>query len=332
MNSPAGTLAEKGALAPFSTSHLHLSCENRSGSVEHYYHFFLGYLYPLLLAYEKLERKGAVKTVLVRSCALMDPHLHALGLRKLQILPRAEHSALAGTAGLAKVTVPGYDLPIFYEYHAIRRATRLLRRRLAAQVATASAALAPPVGQGPTILLIGRKAPAAYYTSDAAEIAESGAQRRSIGNFAELANAIRAVYPDTREVFLEDRSLAEQIALFQQADIVVGQHGAALVNTVFCRSRSALVEIYPRDLVQPNGGYRNHFMRLAQILGLSYRRVFQDSLHSEVSGAEVSRAIDDILAKTSLPLVRKLRRMLRFHRWQRRFRRRLAATRPAPTR
>ncbi|MFV8819693.1 glycosyltransferase family 61 protein [Haliea sp. E17] len=310
---------EEGA-TPSSGIDVHLTCANKSGSVEHYYHFFLGHLYPLLLAYEKLEQEPAVSQVLVRSCAVMDSLLEPLGLDKLRILPRDEHAQLASSVTVKSMTEPGYDRPVDYHYRPMVRATRVLLRRLAPSIDEAAARLPRPDQPGPAILLIDRKPPDDFYTSGNAEISSSGSQRRSIGNFTELANALQGACPNTRVCYLEDHTLAEQIVLFQRADIIVGQHGAALVNAVFCNSHAALVEIYPRDLLNPGGGYKNHFLRLAQLLGLPFRRVLQQSSHSAIDCARVMAAIAEIRRQDSLPQARQLQRILWFHLWQLRLR------------
>lgn len=59
-------------------------------------------------------------------------------------------------------------------------------------------------------------------------------------------------------------SLAEQVSLFQQAECVVGHHGAGFTNTVFCSPGATLVEIFQ------DGHFAPMFARLAQLGGLGY--------------------------------------------------------------
>ncbi len=44
-------------------------------------------------------------------------------------------------------------------------------------------------------------------------------------------------------------SVAEQVRIFAEAEIVVGAHGAALTNLVFCPAGAAVVELFPPDYV-----------------------------------------------------------------------------------
>jgi len=53
-----------------SQSDVHLSFLNHDGSVEHYYHFLLGFFIPLILACEQLTRTGKARNIYVRSCGI----------------------------------------------------------------------------------------------------------------------------------------------------------------------------------------------------------------------------------------------------------------------
>ena len=59
-------------------------------------------------------------------------------------------------------------------------------------------------------------------------------------------------------------SVAEQIAAFRAARLVIGAHGGGMSNIVFCQSGSFVYEMLPRDY--PNVG----FNRLAQAAGVNY--------------------------------------------------------------
>jgi capsular polysaccharide biosynthesis protein len=89
-----------------------------------------------------------------------------------------------------------------------------------------------------------------------------GAERRRLANEAELIAALEpaGVVP----VVLEEMSLVEQAALFRQAELVVGPHGAGLTNVVFGRAPCSVVE-----LVMDH--YQHWvFRRLAALAGLDY--------------------------------------------------------------
>ena len=115
-----------------------------------------------------------------------------------------------------------------------------------------------------------------------------------------------------------ERTLRDAVRIFGAADVVVGVHGAALSNVVFCRQQQqeqhqqgsnataappppvALVEI---ALLEPM--YR-HFVHLAAALGLEYWAVEGLGPHQfEASGLRVdARAVADtveaaLLARTA---------------------------------
>lgn len=93
-------------------------------------------------------------------------------------------------------------------------------------------------------------------------ISRRAARWRRVINEAEVLEALRpwGFVP----VQLEALSLAEQIALMQTAEAVIGIHGAGLTNLAFCQPGTLVVEIFPRNAVLP------YFWSLAQVAGLSY--------------------------------------------------------------
>jgi len=80
-------------------------------------------------------------------------------------------------------------------------------------------------------------------------------------------------------------SFDEQVRTFSKADIVIGVHGAALGNTLFCRRGTRVIEVFPEYCAQP------HFRALADRAGLSYGYVLGTSFEPE-NGREKSAAWD----------------------------------------
>jgi hypothetical protein len=60
-------------------------------------------------------------------------------------------------------------------------------------------------------------------------------------------------------------SLAQQIAAFRDAKVVVAVHGAGLTNIIFCRPGTTLVEIFPEG-----GVHGSAFLRISSRLGFNY--------------------------------------------------------------
>ena len=79
---------------------------------------------------------------------------------------------------------------------------------------------------------------------------------------------------------LEDYSLDDQAALFSQAAIIMGFHGAGLCNLVFSTPRQKVIEIVDADCVYPcyidglvipgQKATRTHFHMIAHMKGLNY--------------------------------------------------------------
>jgi capsular polysaccharide biosynthesis protein len=66
---------------------------------------------------------------------------------------------------------------------------------------------------------------------------------------------------------LEKISFSEQINLLNNSRIVIGAHGAALANIIFCKPNTRIVEIIPSN--HPN----RQTERISKILNLKYFRI-----------------------------------------------------------
>lgn len=86
------------------------------------------------------------------------------------------------------------------------------------------------------------------------------------------------------ECFLEELSVVEQIALFRDADVVAGIHGAGLANLVYCRPGTRVVEVLPEHWGWP------FYRSLSAAVGLDYRCV--------------SASADELLRKEDVRLTR----------------------------
>ena len=93
-------------------------------------------------------------------------------------------------------------------------------------------------------------------------ISREKAQRRKLINEQEVWAVLE---PEGFEkVFMEDLSFPEQVALMQQAAIVVAPHGAAITNTIFSPPGTHVVEIADPGFPNPN------FYALASAMGHRY--------------------------------------------------------------
>ncbi len=96
-------------------------------------------------------------------------------------------------------------------------------------------------------------------------ISRRKASSRAVSNDAELLALLDA--HGFVEVRLEELGLAEQIALFRQAEAIVAPHGAGLTNLVFCEPGTLVVELIAE-------GYGSElYLKLGQARQLDYHLI-----------------------------------------------------------
>lgn len=88
-----------------------------------------------------------------------------------------------------------------------------------------------------------------------------GAKRR-ITNESEVEAML--VPRGFRKVYLETCTLAEQVALFANAEAIAAAHGASMANLVFCAPQTKVIEIFEPEYVNPC------YWGVAQQVGLDY--------------------------------------------------------------
>lgn len=273
---------------------VYLAFENHGGSVEHYYHFFFGCLVPLCSYLRASRRARGDAHLLARSCGPMDRILRELDIQRLELVEKRVHRRLSTAARLDPasriVELTGTDFGRDhreYDHGMIARARRYILRQCRQRIDARREALHRTwLPDWPRILVVDRGNPDPFYATRGSERRGAGIERRRVSNHDEIVARLRGVFPSTRSRRLERVPLAEQIALFEAADVVIGQHGAALSNVVWMRRGRAVVEINPRI----NGRSRDHFERLATGLGLTYHQVVQRDAFAEVSPERVLAA------------------------------------------
>lgn len=269
---------------------VHLTFNNQAGSVEHYFHFLLGLLLPMVLVCEKLIETGKIRYIYIRSCAILDDHIRSLGYPEIVILDKRVHSEIkeskkrleGSTLSLQFFEIDGLDSPGKYSRESFESAVSILRSKLSEELIQVENGIRQRYrGRGPKVLLVDRSEPHKYYSSDACELKSSGSQRRSIENFSELQSTISALYPNTIVETLEGKSLVYQIALFSSVDVVIAQHGAALANLVWCVPDANLIEIFP-DNMQRGKKTNSEFTRLSACMSLGCQMIHQEDVHGPV--------------------------------------------------
>ena len=118
-------------------------------------------------------------------------------------------------------------------------------------------------------------------------------QRRRVINEDELVAVLSKF--GFKSIAPESLSVAEQVSLFANAEVVIGVHGAALTNTVFCSPGTKVIEIFAPDYVNPC------YRKLSSQVGLEYwefigERVPDiDSDSQQERGEKIHYVFEDIL-------------------------------------
>lgn len=74
----------------------------------------------------------------------------------------------------------------------------------------------------------------------------TGSERRSLENHEEIKNALTNRFGKLfKNVILENIEIEEQISLFMNAEIIIGQHGAGLCNIIWCNRPDTLIIEFP---------------------------------------------------------------------------------------
>lgn len=93
-----------------------------------------------------------------------------------------------------------------------------------------------------------------------------GKHKRSIANEKEFVEFLERRFEGTVRVveFTKDTPFLEQVLAFRNADILVAVHGAGLLNTMFMRSESVLVELFPYLM------YTRHYQTISKRFGVRH--------------------------------------------------------------
>ena len=277
---------------------LHLSIQT-SGSCEHYYHFLLGYLLPLA-AFLAQRNLVSEQVIMLRSCGPLDRILREIEVPSLLLCERGTFRAIKDRIAYSSwgqtEEIKGFDIGtvpeelFHYEIDRIRVGIDFVRLRLARAIALATSKVGAAWNERPRILLIERGEADPYYCSSLAEHGNAASQRRSIANHGLLTETLTANHSGFKNMQFETTSLAEQIAWFGLADIVVAQYGAALANIVWMRPGSQVIEIAPNT----KNVSKTVFKKLAQACAISYARLGQEV--DQFGPAPISAVADRVAA------------------------------------
>lgn len=252
-----------------------------TGSVEHYYHFLLAYLFPLVL----LIREAGLRAVTVRQCGPLDAWLRLLAHScDVEVVPPGIMLERLVREAQGAIILEPLDDPARFD------ADQLRAFREAFPIVTG---VPIPVAEVRTALVLDRGAPHPFYMRPGAEGfgtasgVGSGSLRRSLPDVGLIAEGVAAHLP-TRVIDSANIAPAAQVDAFARAQVLVGQHGAGLANMIWMRPPALVVEILPRDAP---GIVRGIFRDLARALSLDYVVVSQDDSHGDVDPHAVAAAV-----------------------------------------
>ena len=184
----------------------------------------------------------------------------------------------------------GLDVGHDYDMEAVARGVLYVRERLGPSIETHCKRLNAEWQNSPRVLVVERCEPDPYYFSCLAELKGGGTTRRKIANHAELLARLTAEFGQIRNSTLETLGLAGQIALFQTADVVVAQHGAALSNIVWMRRGAHVFELIHAPQM------KRIFGDLSSIFGVSHHFIEQNDPRGHVDVQELIECVSGELS------------------------------------
>lgn len=246
------------------------------GSVEHFYHFLLGYLMP---AWTEVQRKD-LRFVTVRDCGPMNRWFEPLATRVNLEIMNVGHVLHSFAGKLQRsVVLPSSDDPSRFNSQLIREFA--LGYLNAAGIEPTKL---PPSG----VSILERRSSDPFYNASHSEAPESGAKRRSIPNLVELPALLTSV--DRYEIFdAADMEIGPQLKYFSQTSTLVGQHGAGLANMIWMPPGGRVFEILP-----PVPSHTVEiFSNLARACGHEYVAINQESAHAAIDLEQLASAITE---------------------------------------
>lgn len=245
-----------------------------NGSVQQYYHFLLGYLAPVF----RWTNQHPDRAVAVRDCGPMNRWFDLLRpQRDVEVMTVGDVLHVMAGNLQPHTVLRGMDFPDAFD---ARHITAFAEQTLG--IATERLASNPEPAE---VIVSDRASADEFFATPAAEWPESGSQKRSVPNLAQIAPTIPGATPLVIDGARTD--IYEQIVLHSRARILVAQHGAALTNMMWMPPGSCVVEVLPP---MPDDA-KDIFRKLAHALGLHYIAIAQESVHASVDPDQLIAAV-----------------------------------------
>lgn len=250
------------------------------GSVEHFYHFALGYFVPLV----RWQESTGSMAFDVRDCGPMNGWFELLrDGSDIGFMPPGVMLERYLSHRQERQVLRDWDNPTKF-HGATLRAVR------DAVVPRSLISAAPPSSR-PRITVLDRRPSPSFYLESGSEVHGSGADWRSVPNMEAVASTLDSI-GDVALVDAASLAPREQVALMAATDVLVAQHGAGLANMTWLPPGSAVLEIQPPlppiiDMI---------FANLAAALGHDHVLLRQEHEHAAVEPAGVRGAVERLVA------------------------------------
>ena len=248
-----------------------------SGSTEHFYHFVLQYLLPL---FEMELTDGVVgKSFVVRDCGPMNVWFDfVFGPDAFSIVSRESFSDLSSRRF--------WDKRIELDTFANRDGLTVDATRFVEVLAAFREKFVPPVVSSDTVTVLDRRLPPSFYVDGRAEKPGGGSTRRSINNLDQLSHKI-SERTNVSLVDLGEMSPAGQLEVISNTRVLVGQHGAGLLHSLFMNDGASVVEMKLKES-------QDHFQILNEALGRTYRAFHLREEHATLTPQLIAQIVDEV--------------------------------------
>ena len=262
------------------------------GSIKHPFHFFYGVMFPLILLNINNDHCDNVTYILDQDIGPMFRLLFEIPLdikikmftthdatSSIDLLPSDIHppeNSLLINEDMEKVT-QGKAYKITYD--DCTKINNWIINKLC------NFDMVIPKHDLPQILIIERKCNKSYETTDFdnekinTKFKTSGAERRSIVNHNELVNKVKNYYnANVLNISFEYLPFFEQYYLFNNAKLIIAQHGAVLSHIIFMNKNATLIEIINRNKYNNE----NWFKPISTTAKIAHHQYITNSTHPEI--------------------------------------------------
>jgi hypothetical protein len=264
------------------------------GSVTHYYHFLLGFLVPFLLDiknYDYTKTTFIVDNVFGPMLRVLIQLPFDIKIAPYSVKDYKEVRLVPLDTDLLKRESNKFKLFTYNNYKYINK----LMNELCSEFDLITKV------QKYDVIVIQRKINISYKTTEYKKsdkyydaFITSGNQRRSIENFSEFYKFIKKYYKKSSvlQISLEYLPFFEQYYLFNNAKIVIAQHGAALSNLIFMKPKTTIIELIP--LASYVDSAANVFPPFSKTCKINHYQYKTNSTHPNINLSDFKNFLDKI--------------------------------------